>query len=100
MKIRIQNPVLNSNNTSGITADNSNILIGNKYHIKKNNKSTSNSKYLNSSIFESKTLDSNIIKNDLYLTELDIKADNSLFTEPNKNEHKMEELFDYKATLT
>ena len=100
MKIRIQNPVLNSNNTSGITADNSNILIGNKYHIKKNNKSTSNSKYLNSSIFESKTLDSNIIKNDLYLTELDIKADNSLFTEPNKNEHKMEELFDYKPTLT
>ena len=100
MKIRIQNPVLNSNNTSGITADNSNILIGNKYHIKKNNKSTSNSKYLNSSIFESKTLDSNIIKNDLYLTELDIKADNSLFTELNKNEHKMEELFDYKATLT
>ena len=100
MKIRIQNPVLNSNNTSGITTDNSNILIGNKYHIKKNNKSTSNSKYLNSSIFESKTLDSNIIKNDLYLTELDIKADNSLFTEPNKNEHKMEELFDYKPTLT
>ena len=100
MKIRIQNPVLNSNNTSVITADNSNILIGNKYHIKKNNKSTSNSKYLNSSIFESKTLDSNIIKNDLYLTELDIKADNSLFTEPNKNEHKMEELFDYKPTLT
>ena len=98
MKKRIQNPVLNSNNTSGITADNSNILIGNKYHIKKNNKSTSNSKYLNSSIFESKTLDSNIIKNDLYLTELDIKADNSLFTEPNKNEHKMEELFDYKIT--
>ena len=97
MKIKVQKPILNSNNTSGITTDNSNILLGNKFHIKKNNKSTSTSKYLNSSIFESKTFETNPLKSDLYLTELDVRGNNSLISESNKNEHKMEELFDYKC---
>ena len=100
MKIKVQKPILNSNNTSGITTDNSNILLGNKFHIKKNNKSTSTSKYLNSSIFESKTFETNPLKSDLYLTELDVRGNNSLISESNKNEHKMEELFDYKTTNT
>ena len=99
MKNKVQKPILNSNNTSGITTDNSNILFGNKFHITKNNKSTSTSKYLNSSIFESKTFDINPLKSDLYLTELDIKGNNSIITDTNKNEHKMEELFDYKTTV-
>ena len=98
MKNKVQKPILNSNNTSGITTDNSNILFGNKFHITKNNKSTSTSKYLNSSIFESKTFDINPLKSDLYLTELDIKGNNSIIKDTNKNEHKMEELFDYKTT--
>ena len=35
MKNKVQKPILNSNNTSGITTYNSYILLGNKFYIKK-----------------------------------------------------------------
>ena len=55
----------NSNNSSEKTLDNSN-MTSNKRKI--NNKSIS--KYLNSSIFESRTLSTERTKHEIYLTEV------------------------------
>ena len=82
----------NSNNSSEITLDNSN-MTSNKRKI--NNKSIS--KYLNSSIFESRTLSTERTKHEIYLTE--VNNFNSIDIERTKK-HIMEEVFDYKPTLT
>ena len=82
----------NSNNSSEITLDNSN-MTSNKRKI--NNKSIS--KYLNSSIFESRTLSTERTKREIYLTE--VNNFNSIDIERTKK-HIMEEVFDYKPTLT
>ena len=90
MIIKRQNQ--NSNNSSEITLDNSN-MTSNKRKI--NNKSIS--KYLNSSIFESRTLSTERTKHEIYLTE--VNNFNSIDIERTKK-HIMEEVFDYKPTLT
>lgn len=91
----IKRPFPNSNNSSEITLDNSNMILGNKRKININNKSTS--KYLNSSIFESRTLSTERTKNEIYLTE--VNNFNTIDSERNK-QHIMEEIFDYKPTIT
>ncbi len=82
----------NSNNSSEITFDNSN-MTSNKRKINNN----SISKYLNSSIFESRTSSTERTKHEIYLTE--VNNFNSIDTE-RSNKHIMEEVFDYKPTLT
>ena len=66
--------IRNSNNSSGITAENSSILLKSKIFQKLPN-GIASPKYLNASIFESKTFSTSRektpkrIKSDLYLTE-------------------------------
>ena len=94
MMLKNNPQILNSNNSSGITLDNSNYLHR-KNLPKLSNKSTL--KYLNSSIFESRTmtnsnyLDTSPKKTDIYITEIQEKK---------KKDYKMEEVFDFKPTLT
>ena len=88
---------INSNNSSKITQDNSNILSQNK-----NNKY--NNRYLNSSIFESRntSIDNTTkpIKSQLYLTEVSDFNNNDQIIPKGKSVHIMGELFDFKPTTS
>ena len=99
--------IKNSNNSSNITSDNSNILSQIKYHKLPNN--IPSLKYLNSSVFSSNTISSSRektpkrIKSEIYLTEPDIKDYNNNeiinqnLTSRNDEKLKMREIFDYKT---
>jgi hypothetical protein len=88
---------INSNNSSKITQDNSNILS-----INKNQKY--NNRYLNSSIFESRntSIDNTTkpIKSQLYLTEVSDFNNNDQIIPKGKSVHIMGELFDFKPTTS
>ena len=88
---------INSNNSSKITQDNSNILSQNK-----NNKY--NNRYLNSSIFESRNSSTEIkskpIRSELYLTEVSDFNNNDKIIPKGKSVHIMGELFDFKPTIS
>ena len=88
---------INSNNSSKITQDNSNILS-----INKNQKY--NNRYLNSSIFESRntSIDNTTkpIKSQLYLTEVSDFNNNEQIIPKGKSVHIMGELFDFKPTTS
>ena len=97
MNVKKYHKFFTSNNSSGITLDNSNI-VSHRNKIKQINKSTS--KYLNSSIFESRTIDTNpTVRSDIYITEVN-NISNQNSTEQNKNNHVMDEVFDFKPTMT
>ena len=97
MNVKKYHKFFTSNNSSGITLDNSNI-VSHRNKIKQINKSTS--KYLNSSIFESRTIDTNpTVRSDIYITEVN-NISNQNSTEQNKNNHVMDEVFDFKPTKT
>ena len=99
--------IKNSNNSSNITSDNSNILSQIKYHKLPNN--IPSLKYLNSSVFSSNTISSSRektpkrIKSEIYLTEPDIKDYNNNeiinqnLTSKNDEKLKMREIFDFKT---
>ena len=88
---------INSNNSSKITQDNSNILS-----INKNQKY--NNRYLNSSIFESRntSIDNTTkpIKSQLYLTEVSDFNNKDQIIPKGKSVHIMGELFDFKPTTS
>ena len=88
---------INSNNSSKITQDNSNILSQNK-----NNKY--NNRYLNSSIFESRNTSTEVstkpIRSELYLTEVSDINNNDKIIPKGKSVHIMGELFDFKPTIS
>ena len=88
---------INSNNSSKITQDNSNILSQNK-----NNKY--NNRYLNSSIFESRNSSTEVstkpIRSELYLTEVSDINNNDKIIPKGKSVHIMGELFDFKPTIS
>ena len=93
MNVKKYQKFFTSNNSSGITLDNSNIC-SHRNKIKQINKSTS--KYLNSSIFESRTIDTNpTVRSDIYITEVN-NISNQNSTEQNNNSHVMDEVFDFK----
>ena len=99
--------IKNSNNSSKITSDNSNILSQIKYNKFPNN--IPSIKYLNSSVFSSNTICSSRektpkrIKSEIYLTEPDIKDYNNNeiinqnLTSRNDEKLKIREIFDYKT---
>jgi len=97
MNVKKYQKFFTSNNSSGITLDNSNIC-SHRNKIKQINKSTS--KYLNSSIFESRTIDTNpTLRSDIYITEVNTTS-NQNSIDQNKNPHIMDEVFDFKPTKT
>ena len=97
MNVKKYQKFFTSNNSSGITLDNSNIC-SHRNKIKQINKSTS--KYLNSSIFESRTIDTNpTLRSDIYITEVNTSS-NQNSIDQNKNPHIMDEVFDFKPTKT
>ena len=103
--------IRNSNNSSGITAENSSILLKSKIFQKLPN-GIASPKYLNASIFESKTFSTSRektpkrIKSDLYLTETGEVKEREI-TNLNENlttiddidlrKKKMRKLFDYRT---
>ena len=103
--------IRNSNNSSGITAENSSILLKSKIFQKLPN-GIASPKYLNASIFESKTFSTSRektpkrIKSDLYLTETGEVKEREI-THLNENlttiddidlrKKKMRKLFDYRT---
>ena len=97
MNVKKYQKFFTSNNSSGITLDNSNIY-SHRNKIKQNNKSAS--KYLNSSIFESRTIETNpTFRSDIYITEVN-NTSNQNSIEQNKSTHNMDEVFDFKPTMT
>ena len=97
MNVKKYQKFFTSNNSSGITLDNSNIY-SQRNKIKQNNKSAS--KYLNSSIFESRTIETNpTFRSDIYITEVN-NTSNQNSIEQNKSTHNMDEVFDFKPTMT
>ena len=97
MNVKKYQKFFTSNNSSGITLDNSNYLHR-KNLPKLSNKSTL--KYLNSSIFESRTIETNpTFRSDIYITEVN-NTSNQNSIEQNKSTHNMDEVFDFKPTMT
>ena len=97
MKKLKNSPTLNSYNSSKITENSSNIL----------SKPSRKNHYSNSSIFESQIIPNSrevsarpiISKKEVYLTDLDDNNELEII-QTNPNEHKMNELFEYKPTLS
>ena len=97
MKPLNHSPTLNSNNSSKITENSSNI-----YFPKKLSKNNSNSHYSNTSIFTkniSREISAKkpiIKRKEIYLTDVD--DENELIINNNIRDHNMSELFNYKLT--
>ena len=97
MKKLKNSPTLNSYNSSKITQNSSSIIT----------KPTRNNHYSNSSIFESQIIPNSRevsarpikSKKEVYLTDLDDNNELEII-QTNPNEHNMNELFDYKPTVS